>query len=630
MANCGKCGKKLGFFQSKYNCEDDKGNTIKCCSGCYENSKKKKTKEQEGTSEQKDTSRFDSDMKNRFEYLIRKFRNEEKNMELPKDPKDYTGDNCWVCFDNGVKWYKGFRRLCSDCTEVLETGDNLTKSVSHITKIKKEKREFLVKEQERIKKEAKAREIRLKKEEEEEKRVRSKNAPLVSDYCKKYLQDKDFEFKGIILGIDKDMSYLIKKNSLSGLEDYFSDLYQQTQERAPSSSQDYDEIMDAEATCNNGFQLIEDVTKLRKLLEKKDIKTDYTQIFDEMIFIIKQDMQKLLDKLTKPAHKRISKITKTDKKKIIKEYLRLGFDEPNVMIISDLFDKFALNYNESEVARLLQECIEEQELDDFEESLGVKKIRKIGDFDKLNGHQFEDYLKELFNILGYQVIRTKGSGDQGADLIIKKDGTKTVVQAKKYSGSVTNKAIQEVVASKKHYSADRGMVVTTGKFTKSAIDLAKSNKVDLWDKKKLKQIVDDINKSSKSKRSLNSQQSSSLTDDYFPTACPFCDESIKLKLENLPMKNKEKTMSCPECNVDLAIQIPEQFYSCNGCKNSLDTVTERITHEKSCKKAKERRFKCKSCKKDFRLDDSEFEELKKNGKINVECPACKKNNLLKR
>tara|TARA_Y100000310_G_C20663401_1_gene806070 strand:- start:501 stop:2375 length:1875 start_codon:yes stop_codon:yes gene_type:complete len=624
MVNCSKCSKKIGFFQSKYDYKNKDGSISKYCSECYENYQKEEIKEP------KDNSSFDSNMKERFEYLIRKFRNEEKNMELPKDPKGYTGDNCWVCFDNGVRWYKGFRKICSNCVNVLESEDNLTQSVSNLNKIKKEKRDFLVKEQERIKKEAKAREIRLKKENEEEKKNRSNNAPLVSDYCKKYLQDKDFEFKGIILGVDKDMSYLIKKNSLGGLEDYFSNLYQQTQERAPSSSQDYDEIMDAEATCNNGFQLVEDVTKLRKLLEKKGIKTDYGQIFDEMISLIKEDIQKLMNKLTKPAHKRISKITKTDKKKIIKEYLKLGFDEPNVMIISDLFDKFSLDYNESEVTRLLQECIEEQELDDFEESLGVKKIRKIGDFDKLNGHQFEEYLKELFTVLGYQVVRTKGSGDQGADLIIKKDGTKTVVQAKKYSGSVTNKAIQEVVASKKHYSADGGMVVTTGKFTKSAIDLAKSNKVDLWDKNKLKQVVKDINKSSNSNKGLKSEQSASLEGNYFPTVCPFCEESIRLELDQLPNKNKEKMMNCSECNVDLAIQIPEQFYFCNGCKKSFDTVKERITHEKSCKKAIERRFNCKSCKKEFRLDDSEFEDLKKNGKINVECPVCKKNNLIEK
>ena len=618
-------GGEIGFFQTKYDYEDKNGNMLKYCSDCYENSQKREIKDYK-----EDTTHFDSNMKKRFEYLIRKFRNEEKNMELPEDPKEYTGDNCWICFDNGARWYKGFRRLCSDCIEVLGSDEDPSKIISNISKIKKEKRDFLLREQDRIKKEAKEREKQLKKEIKKEEILKDKNAPLVSGYCKKYLQDKDFDFKGIILEINKDMFYLIKKNSLDGLEDYFSDLYQQTQDKTPSSSNDYDEIMDAESSCNNGFQLIEDITKLKKLMDKKDIQTNYIQIFEEMVDIVNQDMKKLLDKLTLPAHKRISKITTTDKKLIIKEYLKLGFDEPNAMIISDLFDKFNLEYRDGEVERLLRECIEEQDLDEFEENLGMKKIRRIGDFDKLNGHQFEDYLKELFVLLGYQVVRTKGSGDQGADLIIKKDGKKTVVQAKKYSGSVTNKAIQEVVASKKHYGADRGMVVTTGKFTKSAIDLAKSNKVDLWDKIKLKQVVKDINKSSNFSKGLKSQQSVSLQGDYFPTVCPFCEESIKLELENLPKKNKEKTMSCPECNVDLAIQIPEQFYSCNGCQKDFELVKERMAHEKSCKKAMERKFNCKSCKIEFRLDDSEFEDLKKKGKLSVECPTCKKNNIIKR
>ena len=68
--------------------------------------------------------------------------------------------------------------------------------------------------------------------------------------------------------------------------------------------------------------------------------------------------------------------------------------------------------------------LKEDELEEFEQNLGTSRKKQIGDFENLNGHQFEDYLKEVFSILGYQVIRTKLSGDQGADLIIKKDEQK--------------------------------------------------------------------------------------------------------------------------------------------------------------------------------------------------------------
>jgi len=86
----------------------------------------------------------------------------------------------------------------------------------------------------------------------------------------------------------------------------------------------------------------------------------------------------------------------------------------------------------------------------------------------------------------------KVTGDQGADLILSKDGEKIVVQAKKYAGKVSNKAVQEIAAAKKYYNADRAMVVTNSAFTKSAIELAFSNDVELWDGRKLKTIIEDL------------------------------------------------------------------------------------------------------------------------------------------
>lgn len=43
---------------------------------------------------------------------------------------------------------------------------------------------------------------------------------------------------------------------------------------------------------------------------------------------------------------------------------------------------------------------------------------------------------------------TKASGDGGVDLILLKDGIKTAVQCKRYSGNVGVSAIQEVYAEK--------------------------------------------------------------------------------------------------------------------------------------------------------------------------------------
>ncbi|HBH1594043.1 TPA: restriction endonuclease [Clostridioides difficile] len=101
-------------------------------------------------------------------------------------------------------------------------------------------------------------------------------------------------------------------------------------------------------------------------------------------------------------------------------------------------------------------------------------------FDNIvTGADFELYLKDLFCQLGYEVITTKASGDQGADLIISKNGIKKVVQAKFYSSSVGNKAVQEVIGAIKFYKADLGMVITNNYYTKSAIELASVNNIEL-------------------------------------------------------------------------------------------------------------------------------------------------------
>ena len=109
-----------------------------------------------------------------------------------------------------------------------------------------------------------------------------------------------------------------------------------------------------------------------------------------------------------------------------------------------------------------------------------------------NGYEFEHYLKNVFDKLGYISIVTKASGDQGADLIIEKDSVKTVVQAKYYTNPVGNKAIQEVVSAIAFYKANKGMVVTNSIYTKSAIELAGANNIALIDGEELGNIRNEI------------------------------------------------------------------------------------------------------------------------------------------
>lgn len=106
----------------------------------------------------------------------------------------------------------------------------------------------------------------------------------------------------------------------------------------------------------------------------------------------------------------------------------------------------------------------------------------LASIDRMKGDEFEEYLAAHFRKLGYHVSLTPKSNDYGADLIIKKDGKITVVQAKRYRDKVGIKAIQEIIGAKGYYKADKMMVVTNSYFTSAAYKLAAANDVTLWDR----------------------------------------------------------------------------------------------------------------------------------------------------
>ncbi len=128
----------------------------------------------------------------------------------------------------------------------------------------------------------------------------------------------------------------------------------------------------------------------------------------------------------------------------------------------------------------------------FEEGLYHEEKINIDEIDAMEGHEFERFLKTLFEKMSYVVEHTKLTGDQGADLVISKLGKKIVVQAKRSNTKIGNGAIQEVVASINHYKVDNWMTVTNNYFTPSSIALAKSNKITLIDRDELNRLIKDF------------------------------------------------------------------------------------------------------------------------------------------
>jgi restriction system protein len=106
----------------------------------------------------------------------------------------------------------------------------------------------------------------------------------------------------------------------------------------------------------------------------------------------------------------------------------------------------------------------------------------IAEVDAMDGITFERFLATLFSKLGYRVERTQARGDFGADLVVERDGERMVVQAKRWSKKVGVKAVQEAHAAPAMYACSRALVVTNNRFTEPAKELARANRVELWDR----------------------------------------------------------------------------------------------------------------------------------------------------
>jgi restriction system protein len=120
-------------------------------------------------------------------------------------------------------------------------------------------------------------------------------------------------------------------------------------------------------------------------------------------------------------------------------------------------------------------------------SIGIEQIDMMED-----GSEFEIYLYRLLKEIGYNdAYKTIDSGDFGADLVFTdKSGTRTIIQAKRYSNPVGTDAVQQVYTARNYYQAKKAIVITNNFFTEPCETLAGVNAVLLLDRNDLTAIIE--------------------------------------------------------------------------------------------------------------------------------------------
>lgn len=125
--------------------------------------------------------------------------------------------------------------------------------------------------------------------------------------------------------------------------------------------------------------------------------------------------------------------------------------------------------------------------------LRIKNRNKyVEDYDLMEGRDFEFFCADLLKKRGFiDVEVTKGSGDNGVDILAEKDGVSYAIQCKRYEEPVGVKAVQEAYAGRDYYDKMVGVVMSNQYFTKGATEMARKLKILLWDRGYLEEMLDE-------------------------------------------------------------------------------------------------------------------------------------------
>lgn len=237
--------------------------------------------------------------------------------------------------------------------------------------------------------------------------------------------------------------------------------------------------------------ILSDSNKVLGILQycEQEIDNRYNYLLSKKV----KDIQDIKDEKIQNIIIFIDEIGNLQKNKEINEHLlKILLKGKKVGITCLLYSKFSkrnLNlgyiedlvklYNDLDIEKVLSGEIDNIELDKIDV--------------EMDGYDFENCSANLLLNNGFNNVEvTQYSGDFGVDIIAYKDDVKYAIQCKKYSSPVGIKAVQEVIGSKTMNDCHVAVVLTNNFFTSSAKELAKKNNVLLWDRNKLKELIDNL------------------------------------------------------------------------------------------------------------------------------------------
>ena len=115
---------------------------------------------------------------------------------------------------------------------------------------------------------------------------------------------------------------------------------------------------------------------------------------------------------------------------------------------------------------------------------------KLAQLTSLSPETFEEFVAELFEALGYEVEQIGGTGDEGADLRLRRKDLLAIVQCKYHKRSVVGSPeLQKFLGTIHHTRSHKGFFVTTSTFSLAAEKFVADHPIELVDGPRLVELV---------------------------------------------------------------------------------------------------------------------------------------------
>lgn len=185
-----------------------------------------------------------------------------------------------------------------------------------------------------------------------------------------------------------------------------------------------------------------------------------------------------------------------------------------ILSVEDMYESYYLHEYEKELSQIS----------------GYTLINNDGiNINNMTGMEFELLCKKLIDKMGFETEMTKASGDGGIDIIAYNHqpllSGKYIIQCKRYSGSVGEPIIRDLYGVVTSERANKGILITTGYFTKSAIGFAKDKQIELIDGDRLNDLLTNHNINLEGSLSFSNKRSiADILDDAYCDSTAYNDK----------------------------------------------------------------------------------------------------------